>query len=650
MSMPVAPTLGDILRLEEQELNHDFGAEGACNDEESEQLEEVPEGFCVECKDQKAQVFCEQCQEDFCDVCGGMIHRTGKRRQHNLKALNDANATSEAVTAVDLADQEVEPGSTMDTDIHDVEAKDADEGEDSDGNSKGASEDIRMFGAMSVTFSAQSGRVETGSSGPSFAEWITERAKYIPLRLTLKERKYLRLLEAALNVSEYTDKIDVLMYGSKSKRIVAQIKELCAILSGLVLASDYKAGQSLFEERQFEDNEEFYQKIFEIGRRHKIMNPEKMRNEYGKLMYMLQDSQLSDVQGMLGFSAVAPIKTVYSVLESLGVTYVLEDEMVAVATKEIVAQGKARSQVQLEIKQKERAIEYLCKAYATHDCPAEVIRQCLYSIGDNHAYLRFNRDPCDRMLGYLTRLFDAQKSESEILSLAILYGRDGARLSHSHTNQFHYVRQTLTLWREIQHDMFMLWHHADSDLLSAKNTYRLKDTGQGLNRVQPCPRVSRSAHAILHRTQKAVGRWVGSAMIHLGDHNVPNALMFIDKYNQVSSILNPIVRVLEFLESHEAIARDVSGRNVSRSQRDVVRFIESSYGSIEQAKKLILADFFRSAFDGSGSDNFFDAGSCIDGRLTSAWNWCSSVEKKPYFNVFLLSGFVGFNGGPEGFS
>ena len=23
----------------------------------------------------------------------------------------------------------------------------------------------------------------------------------------------------------------------------------------------------------------------------------------------------------------------------------------------------------------------------------------------------------------------------------------------------------------------------------------------------------------------------------------------------------------------------------------------------------------------SGADNFYDAGSCIDGRLTSAWNW-----------------------------
>ena len=76
--------------------------------------------------------------------------------------------------------------------------------------------------------------------GESVGDWFVKRAQYIPLRLTLSERKFLRLLEAALQVSEYTDRIDTFVYGSKVKRIVAQIRELCAILSGLVLAADYK--------------------------------------------------------------------------------------------------------------------------------------------------------------------------------------------------------------------------------------------------------------------------------------------------------------------------------------------------------------------------------------------------------------------------
>jgi hypothetical protein len=125
--------------------------------------------------------------------------------------------------------------------------------------------------------------------GSSVGDWFLERSKFIPMRLTLGERKYLRLLDAALTVSEYTDKIDTIGFGlSKAKRIVQQIRELCAIMSGLLLSADYKQGQELFQHRDFQANADFYQTVFELGRRHKIMNPEKMRTTYGKLIYLLQ--------------------------------------------------------------------------------------------------------------------------------------------------------------------------------------------------------------------------------------------------------------------------------------------------------------------------------------------------------------------------
>lgn len=177
----------------------------------------------------------------------------------------------------------------------------------------------------------------------------------------------------------------------------------------------------------------------------------------------------------------------------------------------------------------------------------------------------------------------------------------------------------------------MLWSFSETDLLEESNMYRLRDTGQGLNRVQACPRVGRTMQAILGRAQRKVGYWVGSSVIHLGDHNVPNALLFIDKYTQISRILNPICRCIEEID------------NMLKNE-GLASYIETTFGGAEKLKKDILTDFFRHAFDGSGADNFFDAGSCIDGRLTSAWNWANLIEKKVYFPVFLLSGFVGFDG------
>ncbi len=83
---------------------------------------------------------------------------------------------------------------------------------------------------------------------------------------------------------------------------------------------------------------------------------------------------------------------------------------------------------------------------------------------------------------------------------------------------------------------------------------------------------------------------------------------------------------------------------MARSDPHIAAYLESAFGGVERCRQTILTDFCRHAFNGSGADNFFDAGSCIDGRLTSAWNWCSKLEKKPYYPVFKLAGFTGFDG------
>ena len=86
-----------------------------------------------------------------------------------------------------------------------------------------------------------------------------------------------------------------------------------------MLASDYQHGQELLQNKNFDDFGGFLAQIFELGRRHKIMNPDKMRETYGKLMYLLQDSQSSEIKEMLQFTCVIPIKTVSSLYLILGI-------------------------------------------------------------------------------------------------------------------------------------------------------------------------------------------------------------------------------------------------------------------------------------------------------------------------------------------
>jgi hypothetical protein len=51
----------------------------------------------------------------------------------------------------------------------------------------------------------------------------------------------------------------VLAWRSKTSRVHAQIKDFCAILSGLVVAQDYKRGQQLVADKDFDQNADFFQ-------------------------------------------------------------------------------------------------------------------------------------------------------------------------------------------------------------------------------------------------------------------------------------------------------------------------------------------------------------------------------------------------------
>ena len=461
-------------------------------------------------------------------------------------------------------------------------------------------------------------------------ENMKERAKYIPLRLTYEERKSLRMVNSAINVSDYTNTVDV-EFKKKARRQHVQLQQIVGFLSGIVACTGHEEGQIILEDRNFEAYENMLRTKMEISRRYKITNPEKMRSEYGKLVYLMQDAVSADVKPLLGIDINKPVKTVYSILEERGALAMLEDPALGTATQEILPdKGKSRSTIQMEIARKNKAVKLLTQKYTSRALDEDTLQLCLYSISDNNSFLNSNRKPVLDLRELLVKYFEPSRFDPNY-SLAIDEGASGARLSHNHETQYNYVMQSLNLWAAIIEDTFRLWYLSELDLLSETQPYELSDTGQGLQRVQQSPRVYKAMHEILYHTQQKLGNWVGSSVIHLGDNNVPNTLVFIDKYTQVSRILTPIVKTIQNLEK------------MCEEDEGLKGFL-TFYGGIDKACKDILQDFFKHAFDGSGGDNFFDAGSCIDGRLTSAWNWCSLLQTKPYYPLFKLTGFLSFDG------
>lgn len=64
--------LNEILSSKDEHENNPRELE---TDEELEETPEIEPGYCVECGDQKAELHCAACEEDFCSVCSTVIHR-----------------------------------------------------------------------------------------------------------------------------------------------------------------------------------------------------------------------------------------------------------------------------------------------------------------------------------------------------------------------------------------------------------------------------------------------------------------------------------------------------------------------------------------------------------------------------------------------
>jgi len=222
-------------------------------------------------------------------------------------------------------------------------------------------------------------------------------------------------------------------------------------------------------------------------------------------MFILMDTKSGPVRSEININFIKPLLTVHSLLHEKGALRMLDDPLVDLATgadqastaRKAAAKtededsaddttASARSGVRATMT-KADAVSALVEKYRTDSLKDEEIVRVLDSIADNNAYLEFNVKPVERMIQFLKTHFDRAR-EDEHFSLELTTGSrkksssldwvssfssyvykgyssgfngSGACLTHSHSTQYSFVLQSLTLWSEIMANMPKLWTLAE---------------------------------------------------------------------------------------------------------------------------------------------------------------------------------------------
>lgn len=97
------------------------------------------------------------------------------------------------------------------------------------------------------------------------------------------------------------------------------------------------------------------------------MNPAKMRDTYGKLMYILMDTESYGVKSELKISFVKPILTVSNYLSAKDAVDILQDPLWVAATRSVSndTKDKTAKELAVEVRQKAAAEAALRKKYTS---------------------------------------------------------------------------------------------------------------------------------------------------------------------------------------------------------------------------------------------------------------------------------------------